>query len=189
MKADQFPSAMNKLSELITAAMPAINEKVALDGAAMVKDRIINTGINANGTSLGTYSERELPSFFFKDKALNNSGQKAYEDAKKNGEGISYKKWREANNRTTDHVTLSFSGTTMRDVGVRKQLIEGTKVITSIGAKNTKIRSNGDSTETIVDEYLQPRYGNFMQPNDTETKILKNNLENEIKKLINESFK
>lgn len=173
----------------MTEHLPTINEKMALDGAAMVKDRILNTGVKADGTSLGDYSTNPLPVFFFKDKELNKSGENFYLSRKKKGEGISYKEWREANNRPTDHVTLSFSGETLRDVGVTKNLVSGTRVTTSIGPKNTKVRANGDTTEKITDEYLGPRYGNFMAPNDQEIDKLKKYLESQVIKLFNDCFK
>ncbi len=196
MKPETFETSVDKLSALVLSQMPSINEKMALDATALIKDRIVNTGIDAKGNSLGKYSEHELPAFFFKDKALNGGGVKLYDDVtsgkKKKGvvkKGISYKEWREANQRPTDHVTLSFSGTTMKDIGVVKSIQAGTKVITSVGSKNTKTRENGDSTETIVDEYLGPKYGNFLEPNQHELDIMENILINNIEKLLNDSFR
>lgn len=194
MSADEFDSAVNRLSAMITDQLPAINEKMALDASAMVKDRILNTGIKADGSSLGEYSDNRLPTFFFKDKELNKAGENFYlsrkkKDAKNANPGISYKEWREANNRPTDHVTLSFSGTTLRDVGVIKQLVSGARISTAVGPKNTKLRGNGDTTEKITDEYLAPRYGNFMEPNSAEKEKLKTYLTGEVNKIINETFR
>lgn len=193
MSPDQFKISVDRLRTLLITNLPTINEKMALDATAQIKDRVVNTGINSKGSSLGKYSDNELPAFFFKDKALNAGGQKLYESRTKpkKGEerkGISYREWREANNRPTDHVTLSFSGTTMKDIGVTKQIVDGAKVVTVVGAKNTKIREGGDTTEKIVDEYLGGRYGNFLQPNDVEITRLKNYLQTQVEKLIHESF-
>lgn len=195
MNSSQFNQSMSKLSKLLLVNLITINEKMALDATGMVKDRLVNTGINSKGNSLGTYSVNELPAFFFKDKALNQGGEKLYQtrtSSKKKGgdgkKGISYREWRAANNRPTSHVTLSFSGTTFKDIGIKKKLVDGAKITTSVGAKNTKVRENGDTTEKIVDEYLGGRYGNFLEPNAAENEILKNYLTKQIQNIINESF-
>lgn len=187
--AKDFSRAIEKLSQLLTTHLPAINEKMALDGSAMVKDRILNTGKKADGQDLGSYSTNELPAFFFAGKELNKSGEAFYLSKKSKGEGISYKDWKEANNRPTDFVNLSFSGTTMRDIGVIKQITEGAKITTAVGPRNTVVRANGDTTEKITDEYLGPKYGNFIEPNPEERKKLGSYLSNEVEKLINDSFK
>lgn len=187
MKSEEFKSSVNKLSVLLAENLPVINEKMAINAYAMMKDRIINEGTIGDGKQLGEYSDNKLPAFFFKDKAANSSGQQFYLKAKKKGNGISYKEWREANNRPTDHVSLSFTGSTLNDIGVIKQLKDGVKVVTIVGAKNTKTRTNGKTTEQIT-EYLGDQYGDFLAPNDAEEKILKNFLENEVTKLIKQAF-
>lgn len=189
MKAEHFHNAAQKLSELIADRLPAINQGLALNASAIVKNRLLNSGTKADGSTLGKYSEHELPAFFFKDKALNGSGRKLYEDSKKEGKGISYKQWREANNRPTDHVTLSFSGDTLRDIGVVKVEAQAGVVNTTVGPKNTIAHANGVSTETITDDYLGNQYGNFMQPSEEEIKTLTAAAEAAFLKLINESFK
>lgn len=195
MKFEQFDNGIKKLELLLTTRLISINEKMALDATALIKDRLLNTGVNAKGNSFGEYSTNELPAFFFKDKSLNKSGEDFYLSAttkkKKDDKrkGISYKEWREANNRPTDHKTFSFSGTTLKDVGVRKEIVAGAKVITQVGAKNTKVRDNGDSTEKILDEYLAPEYGNILEPNASEIEIMKTILQKQVEAIIHESFR
>jgi len=187
MDSKEFSKTLKSFSEKITEGLQPINEKVALNAYAMTKNRVINEGTIGDGKSLGGYSTNEMPAFFFKDKALNNSGEAFYEKKKKAGEGISYKEWREANNRPTDHVTLSFSGTTFNDIGVIKQLVDGVKVVTIVGPKNTKTRKGGETTSEIVG-YLQERYGDFIKPNKEEEELLKATLSNEVNKLIKKSL-
>lgn len=205
MTPNEFTEAVNRLSHLMTTNIPIINEKMALDATAMIKDRIINTGVNSKGSSLGSYSDKEIPLFFKKNgktiapfsSPLNNAGEKFFLSVIKENKarrekgddarGISYKEWRDANNRPTDHVTLSFSGQTMKDIGVVKQIVSGTKIITTVGPKNTKVRKGGITTEKIT-EGLGERYGNFLEPNAEEEQKLATYLENQVQKLINESF-
>lgn len=187
MDSNQFSQTLKSFSQKIIEGLQPINEKVALNAYAMAKNRIINDGTIGEGKSLGGYSDNELPSFFFKDKALNKKGEDFYLKKKKEGEGISYKEWREANNLPTDHVTLSFSGTTLNDIGVIKELKEGLRVVTIVGPKNTKNRLNGKTTFEVVG-YLQERYGDFIKPNKEETKILEQTLNDEVNKLIKKSL-
>lgn len=188
MTPNEFKQQLHNLSELMVQNLPTISEKMAVNAYAMMKSRVINEGTIGENKNLGEYSDNKLPSFFFKGKAANNSGETFYEKAKKSGEGISYKEWREANNRPTDHVTLSFTGTTFNDIGVVKQLVEGTKVVTIVASKNTKNRSNGKSTSEIT-SYLKDQYGDFLQPNQQEEKVLQQFLDNEVNKLIKQAFK
>lgn len=187
MDSKDFGKTLNDFSKKIIEGLPAINEKVALNAYAEMSNRVVETGTKGEGESLGKYSENELPSFFFKDKALNQKGEDFYLKRKKSGEGISYKEWREANNRPTEHVTLSFSGTTLADIGVIKSIQEGIKVATIVGPKNTKTRTNGKTTSEIVG-YLQEQYGDFIKPNKAEVQIMQNTFNVEVNKLINKSL-
>lgn len=188
MTPGEFETLVNSFSETLARELPQINEKVAQNAYALMKNRVVNDGTIGENKSLGTYSDNELPSFFFKDKSANGKGESFYLKAKKEGRGISYKEWREANNRPTDHVTLSFTGTTLNDIGVIKSLVEGTKVITLVGAKNTKTRAKGKSTSDIGG-YLKDQYGDFLQPNNAEIQILEKSLDTQLNVLIKNFFK
>lgn len=206
MEAHEFTASVEKLRVLLTTNLPTINEEMALDATAMIKDRVVNEGTNAQGSSFGKYSTNEIPLFFKKNgklmapfsNPLNDSGEafflsvaKQNVKRRKKGEaprGISYEQWRQANNRPTDHVTLSFTGTTMKDIGVVRQIVSDTKIITNVGPKNTKTRKNNVSTETVV-EGLGDRFGNFLEPNPEEVEKLKTYLQKQVEKLIHESFK
>lgn len=210
MDANQFSSAVDKLNAQVIEKIPTINEKMALDATAQIKDRLVNDGQKADGSSLGSYSTNEVPLFFRKNgkviapfrNALNGGGESLYEKVKKENQsrlkknggdgskprGISYKEWREANNRPTDHVTLSFSGTTLRDIGVVKQVVSGARIITTVGAKNTKVRESGSTTEEIISG-LSERYGNFIEPNQTEIDRMRDYLQNQIEQILHDSFR
>lgn len=187
MDQKDFSKYLQKFSQNIAQALPAINEKVALNAYAMMRNRIIEDGTIGENKSLGEYSDHKLPTFFFKGKELNSKGRKALETADKKQEGISYKEWREANNRPTEHVTMSFSGTTLNDIGVTKSLMEGIRIVTIVGPKNSKTRMDGKTTEEIVG-YLQEMYGDFIKPNKEEMKLLQDTLSIEVNKVIQKNL-
>lgn len=188
MSPEDFSNSVMRLAETLIKELPIINEKAALNAYAMMKNRITEEGTIGENKSLGGYSDNPLPAFFFKDKAENDQGEAAYLKAKKSGEGISYKKWREANNRLTDHKRLSFTGTTLNDIGVIKSLVNGTKVITSVGAKNTKTRKDDKSTSEIMN-YLGDQVGDFLSPNTHEQQITEQFINKEVYKIIKKTFK
>lgn len=196
MDSNQFSQTLKSFSQKIIEELPSINAKIALNAYGMTKDRIDEFGTIGENQSLGEYSDASIPLFFTKNgkvMAPFSSGERIkkardlYEKKKKAGEGMSYKEWRTANNLPTDHVTLSFSGTTINDIGVIKELKEGVRVVTIVGPKNTKTRLNGKTTSEIVG-YLQERYGDFIKPNKEETKILEQTMNNEVSKLIKKSL-
>lgn len=188
MSSEEFSNSVMRLAETLVKELPIINEKAALNAYGMMKNRIINEGTIGENKSLGGYSDNPLPAFFFKDKAANSQGEAAYLKAKKSGEGISYNDWREANNRPTEHKTLSFTGTTLNDIGVAKQVVDGVKIVTIVGAKNTKTRSSGKSTSEIMD-YLGEQVGDFLSPNTREQQITEKFINKEVDKIIKKSFK
>lgn len=191
MANESFKERINKFSSLLIDEMPRINEAVALNAYALVRDRIINDGTNGNGVSLGTYSENELPLFFYSGKSLNAGGEAAVAKAKKDGKGLSYKDFREANNRPTNHITLNFSGQMWKDIGVVKQIVSSTKIVTVVGAKNTINRSSGKksiTTDDILDGNRE-RFGDFLEVNDSEQDELVTTYDTLLQKLIDKSFK
>lgn len=206
MTPEEFNISIEKLAISLNANLPTINEKMALDVTALIKDRIINTGINYDGAKLGNYSTKEIPVFFKKNgklvapfsEPLNGSGEKYFlsvikenKERRKKGEdprGISYKQWREANNRPTNFINLTFSGQTLKDVGVKKQIVSGARVITDVGAKNTKNRKGGVTTDQVLSG-LSERYGNFLQPNKKEIDLLGNILRDKLIKIQNDAFR
>lgn len=194
MTSEDFSKMTMRLAEELTRELPIINEKAALNSYAMMKNRIINDGTIGENKPLGQYSDNPLPSWWFKGKALNKGGEKelikSLKKENKDGEdpGISYKRWREANNLPTDHKTLSFSGTTLNDVGVTKSITEGSKVITIVGAKNTKNRDNGKTTSDILN-YLGDDYGDILAPNKVEQDLTFQFINKEVDKIIKRVIK
>lgn len=190
MKANDFQQKIQLFTNALVQDMPQINEAVALNAYALVRDRIINDGVTGTGKSLGQYSETPLPLFFYTGKSLNAGGDAAIANAKKNHVGLSYKDFREANNRPTDHVTLNFSGDMWGDIGVVKNIVSGTKIVTVIGAKNTKNRKSGNKSVTTDDimDGLFEHYGDFLEVNDKEESLLAQTYDAKLQQLIDKVF-
>ena len=190
MKPEEFKNNLEQFHQRLLVELPRINEAIAHNAYALVRDRIINDGKKGDGSSLGGYSKNELPLFFYKGKSLNAGGEKAIEKAKKENKGLSYHDFREANNRPTDHKTFSFSGQTWRDVGVIKQVVENGTITTTVGAKNTVSRTSGNKTidtDTIL-EGLKEQSGDFLTVTKQEEDLLARTYDAELQKLIDKFF-
>jgi len=155
---EQFSARIKLLAQNLIVALPQINEKAALNATSLVKARIVNTGVSAEDDLLGAYVDGP------------------------------YKKHRDETGRRTDFVNLSYTGQMFRDIGVKKNIINGTKVITSVGAKDTKNRSSGTKTSEIVEGHAD-RYGNFLKPNKEEASAIGKQITADITKVIINTFK
>lgn len=194
-----FKQNIDNFSKALIIEMPLIDTKIAIDAAALIKNRIENSGINDKGKSLGTYSENQLPLFFFnpQDKAQEISdkvGKKniAGEGSRKKkkefkGNSLSYSDWRIGNGFSNKYVSLNFTGDMWEDTGVVKQVIDSKTTITTVGGKNTKDR-NGKTTDDILG-FNADRYGDFLNVNKEEEELLTNTYDIQIQKLIDKYFK
>lgn len=200
MKALNVDEFNGKVSQLLQAAhneFPVINAKVAQTALSLIKDRIINYGTKADGSSFGKYSTNPLPSFFFIGKGLSGGA-----DAKLKAElkrqrkegiknpGVSYTGWRQMNNLQTDHVDLKFTGETLKDFAVLETKTDGNVVTTIVASKNSITKSNGKKSITTgqVAEHLADKYGDFLDCSKEEQKILLEVYEDEIQHLFDSIF-
>jgi hypothetical protein len=201
---NQFRERVAALLNALPEEIQRINNGLALSAIAEVRRRLIDRGIDGDGKSLGTYSTNPLPTFFFTNKGTGSGADKKLESviaakkkqAKSTGEkfkGVSYKEFREINNLPTAHVTLSFTGETLGDLGVVSEVIENLKIVTTVGAKNTKSKARynakgqkigQDTSEQILD-YLGEMYGeDLLGLTPAEEKNLGAALDDELQKLF-----
>lgn len=198
----------SKVKAMLTAlpdAVQTINYSLALSAIPLIVNRLTDLGVDGKGKKLGAYSTNPLPTFFYLHKGT-GSGADAKLEAlvkkkrKAEGEdfkGISYKEFREINNRPTNFVTLSFTGETLGDIGVINNVINGVVVVTTVGAQNKISKAKYDAkgnnagritTEQILD-YLGERFGeNILSLNDEEQEQLANAYDIELQKFINQQL-
>lgn len=185
-----------------------INIGLANSVLPLIKGRIVSQGVNGHGKAFGKYSVNPLPTFFFNNKSTGKGAEdkiKALEkrkrkEATKSGgkfKGISYTEFRDANNLPTDHVTLSFTGETLADIGVVDEQVNGPLVVVGIASKNTKTKARYNAkgekigenkTEQILD-YLGDRYGeDILLPSPEEEEVISGAFAEEIQNLFERYF-
>src|SRR5690554_7915811 len=92
---------------------------VSVDALALVKRRIQQERVDSNGQELGTYSQRKVPFWYFRNqRTLGNSANKVRELYKRYGYFASYADWKAVNNQTDPRINLTFTGRMMNGLKV-----------------------------------------------------------------------
>jgi hypothetical protein len=200
---NDFQARVRNMLNALPDRSARINDGLAQSAVPMIVNRLIDLGQDGNGKPLGDYSDKPLPTFFYLHKGTGSGADKKLEqkiksERKKKGKnfkGISYKDFRELNNRPTAHVTLSFTGETLGDLGVTKTVHEGGNVVSTIESLNTvtkavynaKGEKKGSNTTQDILDFLGARYGeNILALTDEEEKKLSAALDVELDNFIKE---
>ncbi len=115
-----------------------LSQAVASAGADLCADiaqRVINSGEKSEGGKFSDYSTKKVPAFWYMGRSLNNQGEAKVKAAAKKKEGVSYKEFREFNNRPTNFKNFSFSQEMWRGFGVKKVESNGGTYTLVIGGK------------------------------------------------------
>jgi hypothetical protein len=174
----------NRVKQVLLVAekeFPAINARIGLNALGLIKNRIINEGKSASGSSFGKYSTNPLPAFYFAGKGLSGGADKAMESELKKQRkagvkypGVSYEKWRDINGLQTAHVDMKFSGDMWADMAVLETKNEGGNIITVVASKDSITKKSGKATIKTgqVAEYLAEQYGDFLEVSKEEEEAL-----------------
>lgn len=126
----RFEAIKNRLLNLSDAIATA-----GADLCADIADRVINRGERGEGGKFSPYSTKEVPAFWYMGRSLNAQGEAKVKAAAKNKEGVSYKEFREFNNRPTGFKNFSFSQEMWRGFGVKKVESKGGEYTLVIGGQ------------------------------------------------------
>lgn len=124
--------------EKIERRLRSLSDDVAREGAdlcAAIADRVINDGEGASGSKFSPYSTKKVPAFWYIGRSLNAGGENKVRAAAKKKDGVSYKDFREFNNRPTDKKNFSLSNDMWRNFGVLKVEKTGDAYLLVIGGK------------------------------------------------------
>ena len=173
---EQIVTDINAMMIDFVEQIPNVSQKLALQGAAMLKLRIQQKGQRADGSSLGTYSDAELPTFFFKPgKKLKKD--EFGENILEQNDHLSYKEWRKEHGLQTEHVDLTFTGDMFRRLGITSAGLESAGLyVVTIGGTTGEAQKKFD--------YNAERYGDIMQLSDAEEDMLLDALSDELDEII-----
>lgn len=196
---NQFKDKLATMLAALPKEVQTINNGLALSAIPLIVNRLVDLGVDGAGKKMGNYSTNPLPTFFYLHKGLGSGAdaklealvKKRKKEQGKDFKGISYKEFREINNRPTNFVTLSFTGETLGDIGVLSNIINGLVIVTTIGEQNKVSKKSGNKTITTqqVLEYLSERYGtNLLALNEEEETQIANAFDIELGNVFNKYF-
>ena len=178
----QFEIDVRNMLEEFNRELPAINIRLSKSALSLLKNRIINDGENAKGNKMESYSDNELPTWFFKGKGISAGADAKLKEKIDKGEGVSYKDWRGMNGLQTNHRDLKFSGDMWRDIDVLQTIKTNEGVSTFVGAKNSIAR--GENTTDKIMSYNAEQIGDFMNLTPEEESVLDKALDKDLQTLI-----
>ncbi len=133
-------------------------EIIGKDITAVVRDRVQNDKIKADGSEFGQYSQSVVPYWFYKGKGrVSNADQKVLD---RYGYFASYADFREVNNLQSEQIDLTFTGAMWSSAGVQETEVNkgvATAVISFKGEDNI-----------LKAGYHGERFGNILTPNEEE---------------------
>lgn len=191
---NRYQSNVKKLIQDLPDELFKLNQELGLVAKQMITERFTEEGKTAEGKSLGKYSTRPMSPLFFLGQGIKSADakiKKKLQEQKRAGQrpGISYEDWRRMNNLPVEHVTLSFTTETLKDIDVINNRVEGGIVTTHVGSKSSKskdvVNKKGKvtgqiSTGQVLDD-LNDRYGRAL---DTELLSLSKDEEQDLMDLV-----
>ncbi len=113
--------------------------KIALDSLALVKRRVINTGVNEKGSKFGNYSKAVVPFFYYYGKETNrNNATVVKELYERKGFWASYRDWREVNNLPVEFINFSFTNRMWSSLAPAIETRERFRTVVGIAARTGK---------------------------------------------------
>ena len=178
MNLTAYLANLEKARDRVIADLPAMAKIAATDLAALVKNRVVQRGENADNVPFSPYSTVEVPAFFYKGKSRNSAGAAAVTALGHQGKKLSYKEFRQVNGLKTDKKNFEFTGEMWRGVQVTDVTASGNTASATIqgGSSASKDRlAFGSSHEHIsllkgsakevalVQATMQKRFNNTIQ--------------------------
>jgi len=164
MALQNFINKINTITRILSETRANEALLFGREALALIRRRIQNTGRDANESQLGDYSTTPLPAFFYFGRSVNASGETKVRAAAKKGNKLSYKDFRNANNRETDFVDLTFTGAMWREMDVN--------ITTNTPKKSTATISPTTPRTVKVLTYNVLRYGPILDITANERGLL-----------------
>lgn len=172
---------IDALKERILAELPAQAKTAGADLAALVKNRVVQTGINAEGQAFSPYSEREVPAYLYFGRSRSQQGETRVRAKAKKREGVSYREFRELNNLNTDKKNFEFTGEMWRGVEVQESRQGRVSVVVITGGSSAVKDKLRYATE-------QEKI-NILKPSKEEVRVIQNNLSGWLTGLLKSELK
>ena len=152
----------------LLAQMPAISKEVTGLFISLKLSAIKKRGI-------GNYSSRKYAASYLKGKELTGSGRAFIAAKIKAKQKTNWAELRGAQGLKTRFVDFYYSGQTLNSIGIIKTSTSGNKFIVNFGARNPQAAQK-------LSQGIR-KYGNFMQPDEQQAKVMRERAEFLISKI------
>jgi hypothetical protein len=182
LDADALRDEIKGITQRFAERLPDLLQGATLDGFAKIRNRIQESGISNKGAKYAGYSENELPTLFFEDKATNAGGRKAIEDAEEAGTGLSYKDFKSANNGAESVAVrnLTLTGDMWRNIGITGTEQTGEGLVSTVAGETKFAQSKINWNAAQI--------GDFMAVSEQEETEIAENLQTEIDAFFEQNF-
>ena len=165
MTFSEYTDALNRAVVLLESERKANALRIVSDTMALLKRRIINERVDDKGLEFGTYSDADVPFWFFRGKETKGDNAARVDELyKKHGYWASYQDWREVNNLLGDKINFSFTGE------MWKSLIP-VVVTDETGKVTIGIIADDDSSDKKIG-YQIARFKHMLNLNEMEMKMV-----------------
>ena len=173
-----FATRIKLAAEAINAQRENESILIGRETVALIRNRVQNDKLNAEGQPFGQYSRALVPQWFFYNKALSLGADRRL----KTGDWfVSYEDWRDMNNLNTGDINFTFSGDMWRNTGVTSVKSTNNSTTVTIGGQTTRAQN--------IQEWQEPRYGNILEANEEEKQLIYDAHAERINKILNTYLK
>lgn len=119
MSIQELKDKLARAQRALSVGLEQETLRAGADLVAVIENRVVTTGQNANGGAFSPYSQVKVPAFWFYGRSRNNAGEQAVKRAAKKKEGVSYYDFRRANGLNTGKKNFEFTGEMWQGFGVK----------------------------------------------------------------------
>lgn len=152
-----FNSEIVDMQRSLAEFIPKELQRISLTTFAKIRNRIQETGKDSKGAQYPKYSDNELPTFFFENKATNSGGRAAIKKAEEENRGLSYEEFKSANNgpKSVAYRNLTLSGNMWRDHGITSTEQESTGLVVTISGETQSAKDKARWNATQIGDFMR----------------------------------
>ena len=169
---DDLLRLFNRLERDLVSELPKISDEMALNFNALAQNELRTKGIKGK-----QYSNKLVPAYFLRGKELNAAGKAYLDEANLDDDLVNWKELRAAQGLQVSYIDLTYSG----------RMLQGTQIVGRQKGNQYSFYSiiGGFDRETINKlRWNHDRFGDFLNPNESDKKKVKDIPQIRIKSVI-----
>lgn len=169
MSVDELLAKIDRIIQRVDSEIVIEASKAGADMAALITNRVVQTGKSASGAPFTPYSTVPVPAFLYFGKSRSGAGEARVRAAAKKKQKISYRDFRVLNNLNPAPKNFEFTGEMWRGFGVTKTVKTPDGASVTIGGRTA-------ASERKLDLNSRQEKKDIIEPSKTEIAIIDANL-------------